>query len=62
MLEYELPWKLTDRQAEALQREIIAIMQLLCRRKSHTSDKTIRLIAMVECLPHLHRRIYSPRR
>jgi hypothetical protein len=50
MMEYELPWKLTDHQAEALQRETIAIMELLLARKSHTSNKTIRLIAMVECL------------
>ncbi len=50
MIEWELAWNLTDKQAEALQREIMAIIVLLLRRKSHTSNKTLQLIAMVEVL------------
>jgi hypothetical protein len=50
MIEWELGWNLTDKQAEALQREIMAIIELLRRRKSHTSNKALRVIAMVEVL------------
>jgi len=50
MIEWELGWNLTDKQAEALKREIMAIIEFLRRRKSHTSIKTLRVIAMVEVL------------
>jgi hypothetical protein len=48
MIECELGWNLTDKQAEALRREIMAIIEFLLRRKSHTSNKILRVIAMVE--------------
>ncbi len=50
MIEWELAWNLTDKQAEALQREITAVILLLLRRKSHTCNKNLKLIAMVEVL------------
>jgi hypothetical protein len=50
MIEWELAWNLTDKEAEALQREIMAMIVLLHRRKSHTCNKNLRLIAMVEVL------------
>ena len=56
MIEYELAWKLTDDQAKTLQRETLAILKfLLRRRKSATRrefdiSKTIALAAVVESL------------
>ncbi len=56
MIEYKLAWKLTDEQAETVQRETMAIIEfLLCRAMSDTrreSDvyKTISLIAHLESL------------
>jgi hypothetical protein len=42
---------MTDKREEALRREIMAIIELLLRRKSHTSNKIIRVIATVEVSP-----------
>jgi hypothetical protein len=56
MIEYKLAWKLTDDQAETVQRETMAIIEFLfCRLKSDTrleSDvsREIALIALLEAL------------